>query len=440
MLVIQRVVCKSVKRSSNRLFGIIMNEILPKDTNAVPQGAAPQPAQESKPAAPVQAEFVVPKPRRPVRAATFRRRHFGLILSFVLVVLTPLAIVASYLWIVADDQYSSLAGFTVRTEEGGGASELLGGLASLTGSSGSSDGDILYEFILSQALVQEVDNNIGLRDHYSSYWESDPVFALQPGSSIEDLEEYWSRIVRVSYDRSSGLMGMRVLAFTPEKAQQIATETIRLSQNMINEINVQAREDAMRYALSDLEDALARLKAVREGLTRFRSVNQIVSPDADIQGRMGVMNNLQQQLAQGLINFDLLVGTVNEDDPRLRQAERMINVIRERIAAERQKISSDGAAEGGTGDDYPRLIAEYEGLIVDREFAEKSYSAALAALDLARTNASRQSRYLATYIAPTLAQTSEFPRRGVIVSLAGLFLLLGWSIMALVYYSIRDRS
>lgn len=379
-------------------------------------------------------------PRQPVRAASFRKRHFGLVLSFLAVVVAPLLVVAFYLWAVAQDQYSSLAGFTVRQEEGGSASSLLGGLASLTGASGSPDGDILYKFILSQALVQAIDDNIGLREHYGTYWRTDPVFALSPDASIEDMESYWSRIVRVSYDKGSGLTETQVQAFTPEKAQEITREILRLSQNMINALNDQAREDAMRYARTDLEEAVARLKTAREALTTFRSGNQIVDPESDIQGRMGVMNNLQQQLAQALIDLDLLTGTVSEGDPRLRQAERLIEVIRARIAGEREQLSSSGPQSGGTGDDYPQLIAEYEGLVVDREFAEESYRAALAALDLARANASRQSRYLATFIAPTLAQTSEHPRRAVLTGLTALFLLLGWSVVALVYYSVRDRS
>ncbi len=406
-----------------------MSEITPKDN------APGKPAPDAQ-----KVQQVQPTPRavrQPVGAARFRPRHLGLVVSFLAVVLIPLLAVAFYLWVFAEDQYVSLTGFTVRQEEGGGASALLGGLASLTGASASSDGDILYEFILSQALIQQIDENVGLREHYSSYWKSDPFFALKPGASVEDLDSYWRRIVSVSYDRSSGLMEMRVEAFTPEKARDIAVETLRLSQNMINALNEQAREDAMRYARLDLEEAVARLKVAREALTAFRSSNQIVDPASDIQGRMGVMNNLQQQLAQSLIELDLLAGTTSDADPRLRQAERLITVIRQRIASERQQLSSSGTE---AGDDYPALIAEYEGLVVDREFAEETYRAALAALDLARANASRQSRYLATYITPTLAQTSEYPRRSVIFGLASLFLLLGWAIMTLVYYSIRDRS
>ena len=92
------------------------------------------------------------------------------------------------------------------------------------------------------------------------------------------------------------------------------------------------------------------------------------------------------------------------------------------------------------GEDYPQLIAEFEGLSVDREYAEQTYRATLAALELARANAARQSRYLAAYVQPTLPETSEFPRRFVLSGLVLLFLTLVWSIMALVYYRLRDRS
>ena len=115
-------------------------------------------------------------------------------------------------------------------------------------------------------------------------------------------------------------------------------------------------------------------------------------------------------------------------------------MIRARIADERQSFATETNSSSPGGEDYPSLLAEYEGLVVDREFAEESYRAALAALDIARAKASRQSRYLATYVTPTRAETAEFPQRWALAGITGLFLLLGWSIMALVYYSIRDRQ
>ena len=151
------------------------------------------------------------------------------------------------------------------------------------------------------------------------------------------------------------------------------------------------------------------------------------------------MNNLQQQLAEALIDHDLLLETASGDDPRLVQAQRRIDTIRERIRLERQAFATGDIDSGAVGEDYPKLLAEYEGLIVDREFAEQTYRAALTAVDLARANAQRQSRYLATYIEPTLPESSEYPLRITLAGLAGLFLLLTWAILVLVYYSIRDR-
>lgn len=370
--------------------------------------------------------------------ATMKRRHWGLVFSFVLLVFLPLLGLAGYLWGVSKDQYVSQTGFTVRQEEGGTATELLGGLAQFAGSGGSSDSDILYEFIQSQELVNAIDTRLGLAATYAAHWEADPLFALWPEATIEDLLWYWQRIVRVSYDAGSGLIEVQVRAFDPAVAQQVAREIVAESQTMINALNEQAREDLMRYAEEDLSEAVDRLKLARQALTEFRTRTQIVDPQADIEGQMGVINTLQQQLAGALIELDLLAGTTSEGDPRVTQAQRRIDVIRERLAIERQAFAQGEVA--GIGTDYPTLIAEYEGLIVDREYAEESYRAALAALDIAREKASRQSRYLATYIRPTLAESSEYPQRPVLLGLAILFLGMAWGILVLVYYSIRDRG
>lgn len=374
------------------------------------------------------------------RRASMKRRHWGLMFSFILLVLLPLGGIGYYLWVQAKDQYASTAAFSVRSEESGGASEVLGGVLSFGGTGTGVDSDILYEFVQSQEIVQTIDAQLDLRAHYSVHWDTDKAFSIWPEATLEEMVWFWQRILRISYDQPTGLIELRVLAYDPNVAQQVAQAIVRESQDMINALSDQAREDAMGYARADLEEALRDLKIAREALTEFRTRTRIVDPEADIQGRMGVMNNLQQALAEALIEYDLLGASVSDSDPRRRNAQRRIEVIRERIAAERQTFASDSTELGAVGEDYPTLIAEFESLSVDRQFAEENYRAALTALDVARDNAARQSRYLATYIKPTLAQSSEYPRRYVLLGLAALFLVMLWSILALIYYSIRDRG
>ena len=376
-------------------------------------------------------------PGRPMAGpARIRRRHRFLVLAFAALVVLPTVAAGWYLWARAADQYASSLGFTVRREEIASAVDLLGGLSNLSGAS-STDTDILYEFIQSQELVRTVDERLDLRELYSRPWPEDPIFALSPGATIEDLLAHWRRMVRISYDPGTGLIELDVLAFAPREAQEIAEAIFAESSDMINELSAIAREDAMRYAREDLEAAVERLKVAREAMTAFRSRTQIVDPAADIQSQMGLLNTLQQQLAAALIELDLLQETTQPSDPRITQAERRIAVIRARIAEERQKFGAGGQGPGG--EDYATLVAEYERLAVDREFAAQAYTAALAAFDSARAEAQRQTRYLAAFVRPTLAEVPEYPRRPMLLGLVAAFAFLVWAILALVYYSLRDR-
>lgn len=359
-------------------------------------------------------------------------------LSFVLLVVIPAALSAGYLFFIANDQYSSRFGFSVRTEELSSAQSLLGGLASLSGSS-SSDTDILYEFIQSRTLIERIDARLDLVEIYSKP-AFDPIFAYDPDGAIEDLVNYWQRMVSISYSTGSGLLDVRANAFTAEDAYAIAQAIVDESSTMINKLSTIARSDATRYAKEDLDQALARLKTAREALTRFRSETRIVDPSADIQGQMGLMNSLEAQLSDTIIEMNLLMQTASESDPRVEQAQRRIAVIQSLIEKERQKFGMGRASDPGREKDYSTLVGEFERLMVDREYAETAFLAAQAAVDTAQAEAQRQSRYLATYAEPSLPQSVQYPKRFVSMLVICTFLVLGWSIAVLVYYGIRDRK
>ncbi len=373
-----------------------------------------------------------------VSRAQVRPRHRAVFYSLFLIVVVPTMALAVYLFVFAQDQFASNTGFTVRNEQGPTAASVMGGLSAIVGGGSSSDTDVLYAFIHSQQMVERMQEEIDLRSYYSVNWSRDPLFSLWPDATIEDLVWFWNRVITVSYDQNSGLMELQVRAYTPEMAQRIGRLIVSESETMINALNTQARSDRMANAQSDLDDALARLRTAREDLASFRARTQIIDPQADISGRMGVINGLQQQLAQALVEYDLLLQTTTDSDPRARQAERRIEVIRQRISEERHNFATQDATVFDT--DYPRLIAQFEGLTVNQHFAEATYTAALAAHDAARTSAERQTLYLATFVQPTLSERAEYPSRFVMLGLTIFFLTLAWGAIILIYYSLRDRG
>ena len=397
---------------------------------------AGKPQGKPKPKAAAKPEKANPILFKPMAgSARFRTRHALVIFSFLAMVVLPAALSAWYLWNRAADQYASHVGFSVRTEEAGASIELLGAISGLSGSS-SSDTDILYEFLQSQELVRRIDTDLDLREMWArADPQVDPVFAYHAPGTIEDLVDYWPRMVRISYDSGSGLLDLRVLAFDPEDARAIARRIFEESSAMINQLSAIAREDAIRYARDELQAAEERLTEARLALTEFRNRTQIVDPTMDTQGQMGLVTNLQAQLAEALIELDILRETTRDNDPRITQAERRIAVIENRIAAERANIGMTG----GDGRAFADIVGEYERLVVDQEFAEQAYTAALASFDAARNEARRQSRYLAAHVTPTLAEAPGYPQRGTLLGLIGLFAFLIWSVTVLVAYSLRDR-
>lgn len=414
----------------------------PVSARPTPPVASPKPA-KAPPAAPV----VAPPAARPAAApaaqmrpqvplagpAKLRTRHAVMLSSFVLGVILPSILVAWYMWGVALDQYASKVGFSVQRDETGSAVELLGGITQLSGSS-STDTDILYKYIQSRELIETVNARLNLVDMFTR--PEDPMYTMAPNPTIEDIEAHWSRVVKVFYDTASFLIEVRAVAFRPEDSKAITELILAESTRTLNELAAAGRADATRYAREELEVSKTRLRQARQALTSFRVRNQIVDPTADVQGRMGLLNSLMSQQATALIELDLVAATAGPSDPRYVQAQRRVDVIEARLREERARFGDQPAAED---ERYADIVAEFESLSVDLEFAQQAYLTSLATYDAAVAEAQRKSRYLATYLPPTLAERPEFPSRLLVFALAtGAFFAI-WSIAVLVYYTLRDR-
>ncbi|TNC52406.1 capsule biosynthesis protein [Rubellimicrobium rubrum] len=430
-----------------------------------------RPREDSPPEA-LAAPRPFPVPAPPARA---RGRHWAVLVSFVLCVILPTALAAWYLWERATPRYGSEVGFSVRTEEMGSPLDLLGGVAGFGGSS-SKDTDILYRFIQSQEIVAAVDRQLDLRALWAKGDPAqDPIFAYHAPGTIEDLHDYWDRMVAVYNDTSTGLLDVQVQAFAPEDAQAIAQAIYLESQALINRLSDIAVADTTRLARQELDLSLERLKTAREALTRFRNETQIVDPSVSIQSQMGLLSSLEAQLAQTLIDLDLLRnGGAPDSDPRVEQALARVQVIQRRMEEERAKLglgrpvaaglaapegpalsfggtddapetASDAAPEGGdglaprNGAAFADLVGEYERLMVDQQFAEQTYVAAMASYDSALAEGRQQTRYLAAHVEPTLAERSDYPRRWTLAGLTALFAVLAWGLVTLGAYALRDR-
>jgi capsular polysaccharide transport system permease protein len=231
-------------------------------------------------------------------------------------------------------------------------------------------------------------------------------------------------------------MNLRVYAFDPLDAQKIATAVLTESTNIINVLSKTAQDDTTRYSKDALAATEEKLTEARLAVLNFQVKNKIVDPSNVVANQLSVVSTLNQQLATAQIELDMLSGTVSATDPRLAQLNKRLDVIRNRIAEEQAKV---GATADSDGPGFAKLMADFENLKVELDFAQRAYLSALAAYDQALTDAQHKTRYLVTYVAPTLAEASTAPNRPLAAGLAALIGFLLWSVSVLTYYALRDR-
>jgi capsular polysaccharide transport system permease protein len=118
-------------------------------------------------------------------------------------------------------------------------------------------------------------------------------------------------------------------------------------------------------------------------------------------------------------------------------------VLKARIRA--LDIQLRGLAREMTDDTKPatpalsQTLGAYEALEAERKFAELAYQHALEGLDRARDNADRQHIYIASFVPPSLPESSLYPHRWRSIGVVALVAFAIWAIGALILQSIRDH-
>ena len=373
---------------------------------------------------------------RTATPARAKARHWFTIVSFALLVVAPALASTAYLYLRAADQYASRVSFSIRSAEGAPPVEFLGALTRSFSGSAAGDAEVVYEFVRSQQMVETLMERLPFREMYNRP-QGDVVFRLGEETPIEDIVSYWRWMTDIAFDGGSGLVSFESRAFTAEDANAVTTVVLDASSRLVNELSQQARDDAVQLAESTLAEAEARLRDVRRELRSFREIEQQLDPEASGRAALGLVARLEDQLADTQVELETQLQLVGPEAPRIPYLRQRIESLRQRIANERSRVGETPGDDGGRA--LADLVAEYEELSMEREFAQNAYLSALASFEQAQIEARRQMRYLAPHIAPTRAETAEYPQRALLALGVFLVLTVAWLVGALILYNIRDR-
>ncbi|KZL16190.1 hypothetical protein PsAD2_03493 [Pseudovibrio axinellae] len=382
---------------------------------------------------------------RGLRPQQFRRKVLAL--SFALMVLLPSLLGTTYFLLIASDRYSSTIGFAVRGMDGSSAGgDFLGALTGLASvGTTTTDSFILMDYMQGREVVAKLAADEGIIEHFGDD-NVDFLYRLDPGLPIEDLVDYWQGMIATSFDNTSSIIEVEVQAFTPEMTERIASRVLSYGADLVNTLSQNARKDAVKFAEEEVRRSELRLKISRMRMKDFRSTQSSIDPTRNAEVQIELIAGLEKQLLDTRSRLATLVGTIDESSPTIRQLRKQEKVLIEQILSKRDEISgvgTDRLRQVPQGADrlssLSSLLANYEELLVEQEFAQQAYTAALAGLERSRAEADRQQRYLAVFNPPSKPEEAIYPRRLTNSLLLFLGLFAVWALATMIAYSIRDH-
>ena len=348
-------------------------------------------------------------------------------------VVAPTLAAAAYFGFVAADRYVAEAQFVVRSADRAVASG-LGALLQSTGLAQSQDDAfIVHAFIDSRAALRRLEDDLGFGARMGVA-EDDPIARwpnLLDGGSFEGLFDYYRRRVTVNADVTTGVSTLRVEAFTPADAQEVAAALLRYGEDLINGLNSRALADALASADSEVALAEARMAENQAALAALRRSEGLVDPLADTETQIQLVAALALELARKEAERRRIASGA-PGSPQLRALDAETAALRRQIEAERAKLVG---SEPGLADVY----AAFETLALERGFAEEALTAARAAREQARAEALRKQRYLEVVVPPMAPDYAREPRR-LLSSLAvfGASFML-YAMLWLLYVNAREH-
>nr|WP_319486575.1 hypothetical protein [uncultured Cohaesibacter sp.] len=358
-------------------------------------------------------------------------------LSALIVIILPTIVAATYFMLIASNLYAVETRFSVRGANNVVSSDILGLVTGTTGSgSTTADSYILMDYLVSRPMLEKLESQIDLFEVYGGE-HADFVAALHRDAPMEDVVEYWKKMISISYDTTSQIIVIEVKAFTPENAVLVAKKVLSLSEELVNNLSEQERVDALRQSNAELILKQAELKEIRRQVRDFRDREKIIDPSKTAESQIETLSGLEQEIAKAEAELRAKSKYLDETAPSLQMLRTRIASMRSQITQERSKISEEG---GGDQQSISQLIQTYRDLLMDQEFAEKAVTSAMVAVEKARLEASSRQRYLVTFVEPLMPEISLYPKRLMNILVTFLVSALAWAIGILVFYSVRDHA
>lgn len=353
---------------------------------------------------------------------------------FWLTVVIPTTLAILYLGLLASDVYVSESRFVVRSPD----KPATTGLGILLKSTGfSNGGDEIFaaqDYVTSRDALKELNRKNAFARAYSdpSISVFDRFDPMGTGQTFEGLYKYYESKVKVDHDTTSAISTLTVRAYTPQDAYRINERLLEMAEATVNTLNERGRQDLIRFAQREVDDAKARATRAAVALAAYRNREGVVDPEKQAAVQLQMISKLQDEL----IAAKTQLRELRQFAPQNPQIE----VLETRAAELGDEIDSQVGKVAGDRKSLSSTAAQYQRLLLESQFSDKNLASAMASLEEAKSEAGRKQAYVERIVQPNQPDEALEPRRWRGILATFMLSLVTWGILSMLLAGIREHK
>ncbi|WP_312189741.1 sugar transporter [Leclercia sp.] len=337
-----------------------------------------------------------------------------------------------YFGFIASDRYVSRAELVVKQSD---QIKMLPDALSMLGLGGNNHQDVLLiqDYLKSEDLLNKLDKALGLKAHYQSH-KVDYFSRLPDNVSREEFLKYYREHLTLRLDDISGVLTIELQAFDPAYGQKVVGVMLKESEVFINKLGHQVALEQLAFVEKEVDRAYQRVQAEKAKVLEFQNTHHLISPESTSTARMGVVSQIEAQLAQQQAQLKQLQSYMKATAPAVVSVQARVDALTEQLAQEQARLT--GADKNAMNE----VTASYMDVQTQATLAADLYKTGLISLEQARIEAYRKLKHLLIISQPTLAEDAEYPRRLYNLATIGVLLCLLYGLIVMGLATLREHQ
>ncbi len=353
---------------------------------------------------------------------------------FWLFVVLPTIVLAIYYGFIASDVYTSESKFVIRSPNQRSASGIGMVLQNIGFNASSDDSYLVRDYLSSRDAVQNLKAKLDIQTKYSAK-SVDVVsrFGTIKEPTFENFYEYFNKKIKVVYDPASSISSLQIEAYTAKDAQNINEELLKMSEDVINRINNNAKNDILAASEKEVQEAQEVSAKAAEALAKYRVKNDVFNPE----GQSAIVLQEISKLQDALIQTETQLTQAREitpENPQIKAMETRIKSLKKSIADKSKLVT------GPSDISFSNRSVEYQRLQLEKELADKQLASAMATYEQSKNDFNKKQLYLERLAMPSLPDEATKPKRFKNTLSGFVFGLLLWGVVRLFVAGVREHN